>query len=318
MHPARGAMNHNDPRVAREAAQWLVRLQAGEADGGALARWRAADPHHEAAWQRAEAVLHTLGRAHGPLGAQALRASGGAGRRAATRLLAALIIAGPAGWAAWRLAPWAAWTAAERTATGERRWLDLPDGGRLLLDTASAADVAYTAQARRVVLHTGALWVQTARDAAARPFLVQAPQGTARALGTRFSVRIAGEATRVAVAEGAVELRPARGGAPVHVSAGMQATLTAGAAGPTSARDALADGWTEGVLYAERMPLGEFTAELARYRPGLLRCAPEVAALPVSGAFQLADTDAALAALAASLPVRIELRTRWWVMIGPG
>jgi transmembrane sensor len=42
-----------------------------------------------------------------------------------------------------------------------------------------------------------------------------------------------------------------------------------------------------------------------------------VAALPVSGAFQLADTDATLAALAASLPVRIELRTRWWVTIGP-
>jgi len=319
MHPAGGAVN--DTHIAREAAQWLVRLQSGEADGVALARWRAIDPRHEAAWQRAEAVLRTLGHAHGPLGAQALRASGSAGKRAAVRLLAALIVAGPAGWAAWRLAPWAAWTATERTATGERRWLRLPDGGRLLLDTASAADIAYTAGARRVVLHAGALWAQTAPDTAGRPFLVQTPQGTARALGTRFSVRIQGEATRVAVAEGAVELRPVHagplGGAPVHIAAGMQAPITADTAGPARARDALADGWTEGVLYAERMPLGAFTAELARYRPGLLRCDPAVAALPVSGAFQLADTDAALAALAASLPVRIELRTRWWVTIGP-
>jgi len=307
----------NDTRIAREAAQWLVRLQSGEADGGSLARWRAADPRHEAAWQRAEAVLRTLGHAHGPLGAQALRASGGAGKRAAVRLLAVLIVAGPAGWAAWRLAPWAAWTAAERTATGERRWRDLPDGGRLLLDTASAADVAYTGDVRRIVLHTGALWVQTAPDAAGRPFLVQTPQGTARALGTRFSVRIHGEATRIAVAEGAVELRPAHGGAPVRIDAGMQATAAAEAVSAVTARDALADGWTEGVLYAERMPLGAFTAELARYRPGVLRCDPAVAALPVSGAFQLADTDAALAALAASLPVRIALRTRWWVTIGP-
>jgi transmembrane sensor len=309
-----------DARIAREAAQWLVRLQSGDggdADGAALARWRAADPRHEAAWQRAEGVLQTLGRAQGPLGAQAVRSADGASRRAATRLLAVLIAAGPAGWAAWRLAPWAAWTATERTATGERRWRDLPDGGRLLLDTASAADVAYTADARRIVLHTGALWVQTAHDPAGRPFLAQTPQGTARALGTRFSVRIAGEATRVAVAEGAVELRPARGGAPVHIAAGMQATATVDSVSAASARDALADGWTEGVLYAEKMPLGAFCAELARYRPGLLRCAPEVAALPVSGAFQLADTDATLAALAASLPVRIELRTRWWVTIGP-
>jgi transmembrane sensor len=97
----------------------------------------------------------------------------------------------------------------------------------------------------------------------------------------------------------------------------MQATATVDSVSAASARDALADGWTEGVLYAEKMPLGAFCAELARYRPGLLRCAPEVAALPVSGAFQLADTDATLAALAASLPVRIELRTRWWVTIGP-
>jgi len=45
------------------------------------------------------------------------------------------------------------------------------------------------------------------------------------------------------------------------------------------------------VLYADDMELGAFIAELARYRPGVLRCAPEVAGLRISGAFQLADTD---------------------------
>jgi len=313
-----------DARIAHEAAQWLVRRQAGECDDGALARWRAADPRHEAAWQRAEQVLRTLGRAQGPhgaLGAQALRRAGGAGRRAATRLLVALIVAGPAGWAAWRLAPWAGGSASLRTATGERRAITLPDGGHLLLDTASAADIAYGGETRRIVLHQGAIDVRTAPDAAGRPFLVQTPQGTARALGTHFTVRIderaSPPATRVAVAEGAVELRPLHGGGAVRVDAGQQARTTAAAAGPAMPRDPLAGGWTEGVLYAEKMPLGDFIAELARYRSGLLRCDPAVAALPVSGAFQLRDTDAALAALAASLPVRVERRTRWWVSIGP-
>ena len=77
------------------------------------------------------------------------------------------------------------------------------------------------------------------------------------------------------------------------------------------------DGWTHGVLYAEKTPLSVFAAELSRYRPGIVRCDPAVAALPVSGAFQLRNTDEALMALAASLPVRILQRTSYWITIGP-
>ncbi|MEX5590785.1 iron dicitrate transport regulator FecR, partial [Pseudomonas urmiensis] len=75
-------------------------------------------------------------------------------------------------------------------------------------------------------------------------------------------------------------------------------------------------GWTEGVLSVQQMPLSEFTAELSRYRPGLLRCAPEVADLKVSGTYQLADTEQILQLLARSLPLRIDYRTRYWVSIG--
>jgi transmembrane sensor len=64
------------------------------------------------------------------------------------------------------------------------------------------------------------------------------------------------------------------------------------------------------------MLLSEFTAELSRYRPGLLRCAPEVADLKVSGTYQLADTEQILQLLARSLPLRIDYRTRYWVSIG--
>lgn len=318
-----------DPRAAREAAQWLVRLQT-EADSAAqqqaLGQWRAADPRHEAAWLRAERVMSQVQRsttgsagaaALGPLGATALRQASRAQRRTATRLLALAIVAGPAAVAALRLAPWQGWTADVRTATGEQRAIALPDGGRLLLDTASAVDIAYSADSRRIVLHAGAVWVETAPDTAGRPFFVQTPQGTAQALGTRFSVRTQDDTTRVAVAQGAVELRPAHGGMPVRIDAGQQASTTLEAASTATERDAQADGWTGGVLYAEKMPLGAFIAELSRYRRGLLRCDPAVAHLTVSGAFQLADTDAALTALAASLPVRVEVRTRWWVTVGP-
>ena len=45
-------------------------------------------------------------------------------------------------------------------------------------------------------------------------------------------------------------------------------------------------------------------SRLARYRPSALRCAPEVADLPISGAFPLRDTERTLAAVVATLPVR--------------
>lgn len=320
-----------DPQVALQAAEWLVRLQT---DGSntvyqtELMRWRALDPRHEMAWQRAEQVLGKLSASRagidnrlGALSAAALRESSRTQRRMAARLLATAIVAGPVGYASWRLAPWSEWSADLRTATGERRETRLPDGSQIQLDTGSAVDLAYTATERRLILRAGAVWIQTATDSAQRPFLVQTSEGTARALGTRYTVRMeptpegAAPSSLISVQQGAVELHAAKGGMTVRLDAGNQARMTAAHIDLPEPAGLAADGWTHGVLYADKTPLGVFAAELSRYRPGILRSDPAVAALPVSGAFQLRDTDEALMALAASLPVRILQRTRYWVTI---
>lgn len=49
------------------------------------------------------------------------------------------------------------------------------------------------------------------------------------------------------------------------------------------------------MLMADRMPLAEVLAELARYRRGLLRCDPQLARLAVSGAYPLLDLRRTLA-----------------------
>ena len=87
------------------------------------------------------------------------------------------------------------------------------------------------------------------------------------------------------------------------------AELAAAAAG--------SEAWLQGVLIAERMPLGEVLAQLARYRSGVVRCDPAVAQLPVDGIFQLNDTGKILALLQLSLPIRVSLRTPYWVSVGP-
>ena len=320
-----------DPSAARQAAQWLVRLHADEGDAtlqAELMQWRNSDPRHEIAWQRAERVLGQLhasraGKSLGVLSAAALREANRSQRRALTRLLATAIVTGPLSYGAWRLAPWQEWSADMRTHTGERRESTLVDGSTMQLDTGSAVDMVLTSSERRLILRAGAIWVQTAADVAQRPFLVQTAQGTARALGTRFTVRIAppsaltDRSSLVAVQQGAVELIPANGGAAVRIDAGQQAHMSAEHVDAPEAAGLAADGWTAGVLYAEKTALGVFAAELSRYRPGIVRCDPAVAALSVSGAFQLRDTDQALAALAASLPIRVLQRSRYWVTIVP-
>ncbi|MES2612127.1 MAG: FecR domain-containing protein [Pseudomonadota bacterium] len=307
----------------REAAQWLVRLNSGQAradDWQALAAWRAQDGANEQGWQRAERLSRTFGAVPAGLGLPVLaraERTAATNRRAALRVLALVGTTAPAAYLGWRHMPWQQWAAEHRTATGERRSVTLADGSEVLLNTASALDVAFDANERLLRLRAGEVLITTARESAARSFRVETPGGWLRALGTRFAVRLLHEDTvHLAVAEGAVEITP-RHGAQRVLQAGAQCRFTArGVQAPTAlGEQTLA--WAQGVLYADGMRLDDFAAELARYRPGVVRCDPAVAALRISGAFQLQDTEYILAMLRETLPVQVVTRTRYWVTLVP-
>jgi len=321
-----------DSGVIRQAALWLALLHSGRAgadDHEACRRWRQSDAAHELAWQKAERLSRQFGAVPPALGVPVLSRQAGANRRAALKTLALLGSTLSAGWLGYRYAPWPDWTADYRTATGESRDLLLDDGSRLALNTDTALDVRYSPEERRLRLQRGEIYVQTAPDTAgrARPFLVQTPQGTLRALGTRFVVRQLDDgqaATRLEVLEHRVEITPQGGARPLVLEAGQQAWFTASGiqaprpvAQPPAAAAGDAPGWTRGVLYAADTPLADFLEELSRYRPGVLRCDPAVARLRLSGAFQLADTDRVLDIVAQTLPVRVVRRTPYWVTVLP-
>jgi len=315
-----------DPRIVDEAAEWLARLEGGPLDAAGerdLEAWRARSPEHERAWQAARELKALMGRVPKDIGAPVLgrrRVS----RRTVLKSLAGLAVAAPAGWLAWRGSSWAEWTADYRTATGEQRAVDLPDGSRLLLNTATAVDGAFDHAERRLLLRTGEILVETAADPQrpSRPFVVETAHGRIRALGTRFSVREpaapGGGRTWVGVLEGAVRVHPGQseGGALV-LPAGRQAAFDRRAAGAPEALAPSVTAWTRGQIVAERWRLGELTAELARYRHGVLRCDPAVADLRISGVFQVDATDRALGIIAETLPVEVSSLTRYWVTIGP-
>lgn len=314
-----------DPRILDEAAEWLVQLHGGgatEAQRQACAQWQRTSPEHGRAWARAELLVGTLGGLPPALAKPALQRNRTAERRAALGKLAALLAVAPAGWLAWRLDARLGFTATHRTATGERREVLLADGTQVVMNTGTALDVAFDGGQRLLHLRAGEVLVETAADPqpAHRPFRVRTAQGMMQALGTRFTVRQDGDTTHLAVLEGAVQVQPQRatGAAQPVVRAGQAIAFTADSAGEAHAAEGADTAWTQGMLLTYKMPLAQFVAELSRYRRGLLACDPALAALPVSGAYPVDDTDRALAMLVATYPVDAATRLGgYWVTLVP-
>jgi len=326
--PASTADGQIELQVLQQAAEWFALLRSpgvADTDWRDWQHWREADSRHQAAWARVEAIsgaFERLPASDKPNARRTLERAAGrqARRRSALKMLGLLCGAGVAGWSASRSAPWLEWNADYRTATGEVRQIELADGGQVWLNTASALDVRYTPTLRALRLHRGEILVQTAKtppDRVERPFVVDTAAGRLRALGTRFSVRMLGDAAQVSVFQGAVEMSPADGAPATVLQAGEQRTLHAAGSGPATPASTARQAWSQGLLLAENMRLGDFIAELANYRRGYLDCAPEVADLRLVGVYEAADTDRTLAALAATLPVRIHAPLPWWVRLVP-
>lgn len=325
-----------DPQILGEAADWLVQLHSGEATGDdhqAIAQWRSRSDQHAQAWQRAEALLGDFRNVPAGIAVQTLRnvdRRKGLQRRQLLNRLGLLLLGGPAAWLAWQHKPWQVWAADLHTATGEQKQLRLPDGSQLLLNTATAVDIAFNEQQRLVRLVRGEILVTVARDlgpmtsSQAAPtatglvlpaFIVQTEHGSARGAGTRFSARVFADRSQVAVSEGMVTLRPLRNAIDTVITAGHAASFDQDQVGAPRALAAGALSWENGMLLAQDMRLGEVLEELARYRSGVLRCHGAVADLRVSGAFSLRDSDASLRLLQDTLPISVSRMTPYWVSV---
>lgn len=307
------------PAVVEQASHWLMLHWGGPLEDEAqrrFAAWQAADPEHRRAWERLQRLQGTLAGVPAGTARTVLRELPDARRRQALKLLGLLLMAGGSGYLAQAHLPWREALADLRSGTGERLRHDLPDGSRLELNSGSAVDIRFDAQQRRIRLLAGELLLTSGRDPAPypRPLVVETAAGDVQALGTRFCVREIDGGSRVDLYQGELEIRPRRTAAR-RLQAGRQLWFSADEMGHTRPADLDAIAWTEGRLVAERMPLGRFVAELARHRPGVLRCDPAVAGLPLTGVFPLADTDRVLAALQRSLPVEVHAVTRYWVTV---
>ncbi|MDO7897283.1 FecR domain-containing protein [Pseudomonas citrulli] len=322
-------MPNSDARVLEaavvdQAIHWLVRLRFNPADEHTqrtFEHWLQQRPEHLQAWRRVEALGDDFAGLPPDLARRTLKGSrAGLHRRQGLKLLGVLATVGGAAWLARDYTPLPALFAQQHSGTGERKRVQLDDGSVIQLNSDSAIDSYFDAQRRLVILRRGEIIVNTGADAGAaqpRPFWVQTRDGLVRSRDARFLAYARDDGTLLSVQRGAVTVFPGTRQTPLNatVQAGSQRLITS--TGVAEFKDNGLDpwGWSDGVISARDMRLGDFIEALSRYRPGVLRCAEEVAGLRVSGTFQLANTDQVLALVAQSLHLRIDYRTHYWVTL---
>lgn len=206
-----------------------------------------------------------------------------------------------------------------RTAAGERRQLELPDGSRVILDAGSALVVHLSPSRRSLSLERGEAFFQVAKDAR-RPFVVQAGAARVTAVGTAFNVRMSDDRTVVAVTDGRVELAAVPKMVAASPTSGTSPQLTAQvAAGETVAyvdngnlqalpapATPLAVAWLGGRRQYRNEPLRYVLADLTRHTGRRTALASQEAGdLRFTGSLNLKNSDAWLRGLSVALPVTI-------------
>lgn len=289
--------------VVERAAAWHAQVadedwdQARHVD---LNAWLDADPMHRLAFERMAAIEGRVAD-----GSALLRRSRQSHHHSGATIGLLALVAGSLTWLSATTPTVRASIADEKTGTGEQRHAQTPSGDRLTLDTRTSLDI--DEDSRAIWLWRGGLLANVAENGIL-PFVVHTPQGTARALGTQFDVRIADGVTRVDVYESRVEVCADGAQACLALEAGESARIDSDGVGRLADID-IEDNraWSEGWLVAKDRALTEVLDELNRYRSEPVRyTSAELRDLRISGTLSLRDTDRALSSVEAALPVRVE------------
>ena len=304
-------------RAAAAAARWYARLHADDTSDGdraAFARWRDADPEHDAAWKTVEKADHLLrvARQHPELAGMIAAARSPAATRGTPAFryaaAAAVVLAvgatamlsvehgappgrAPAGRVHASGTGDADAVGAARvyaSGTGQVRQVRLPDGSDMTLDAQSRAAVTGSADERRVTLVAGRALFDVAKNPA-RPFVVTANGARVTALGTHFTVAsgLDGVVT-VALLEGSVRVDGA--GRTRTLVPGDVLTLGRASLMLKHAAAEREAGWRDGRLTFDAVPLAQVVADLNRYAPHPVTIADRgLAARPFSGSLRTRD-----------------------------
>lgn len=353
-----GIFNSNqiDSLVHRQAADWFARLRSAEhteRDVRAFHAWLELDAKHRQAFDEIDQLWHksrdlkdhpklAVGRAY----LEQIKAKASIPPNADRNLLenkskragafmrrfaiaAALILAVGAGIVFSLFLK----TETERyyTAVGEQKIIRLEDGTRIILNTKTTLDVAYTAAQRKVIFVRGQAGFAVSHDPS-RPFIVEVDNNKITVLGTEFDVyrrqysdQAGDEAdTIVTLLRGSVEVTPNSRAVDnniadqptvpetfVTLKPGEQITLSN--EGKIQALEKVdlsnINAWRDGKLKFDDTLLLEAVAEANRYGgKQLILTDPALGQLKISGVFETGQNENIAKALRAFFGVEIKIR----------
>jgi transmembrane sensor len=308
----------------RVSCSWsLVNVDA-EGDLEAAALVAAAKAHHGT--DNVVALPSRLRRSLPPAGSESVRAF--PHRKWRTALVASLVL----GIALWVIC--LSWQSSMtlQTVVGEQSSFTLQDGSVVFLNTNSKVRIGWLPAERHIELIRGEARFKVGKDTS-RPFTVATTTAAVRALGTVFNVRAEPLSTQVAVLEGQVEVTVAppgepAAGAPVSAKEGSTAVqspavecvrLAAGERAAVTRRGIQTNtgppiesvmAWTERRLVFRDQPLDAVIHEFNRYRMHpLVLDDPALAALGISGVFDLSDPESLIAYLGTYETVQVDRRS---------
>jgi transmembrane sensor len=301
--------------LRREAARWLARLQSGRDPDiqRKFQQWHDDDPRNAAAFARVRGSYEQAGLLrHSPIMNSEVREP--ARPKAAWRPLPALaaavaiVVLVPVGVMLLRnggLAVGGTEAVMLMTQVGEIRQVELADGSKVTLDTATKIDVEIGRSRRTAHLRYGRARFQVAQ--ADTPFVVETPSSTVTTGEGVIDVEQVGGEGGIHVLAGAADVRAVNAGqaSAVALGAGQGMTVNAGGAERTSVAVPASD-WTRGMLQFDGTPLTEAVALANRYSERHILLIGDLGGLRVTGAFRAGDTAGLAKALAAAFGLSLQ------------
>ena len=315
-----GSLANIPDAILEQAFNWAVVLGSGtsrDVDHDAFAAWLDSDPLHRTAWGRVQLVEQEFATPSldAAVGRSALdkadakrrnkrRWTAGAGGLLTVLLAVVLVFNDPLHW-----------QVDYRTATGEQLRLALPHGGTLWLNSKSVVDIETEGVSTLVHLRRGEILLDSSKASPSVKPQVVTEHGRFAPIGTRFVVARRDNVSELAVIEGRVRAEAREGSTSDIIAAGRHWRIDDKGAGILPASGLEPGAWVDGVIEADNAPLTAVLDALSDYQYGWLHYESDIAALRVTGVFRLDDIDSALNALAATLPIRIERTTPFWVRV---
>jgi len=290
-----------------QALAWFARLQdskANQDDRAKFADWLAANPAHQAAYDKVVQLWQSPALNVALSQYAAIPLPPKQRKLPLHRWAAAACIVLTSGWLLLASGWVERWQADAVTDTGEQRRIVLADGSAVTLNTDTALAFNYLGERRGVKILSGEAYFEVQPDKS-RPFIVETEQGTVRVVGTRFSVKT-GDATQVDVESGIVVCAGQQGDSR-QLTAGQHSSIASqGVAAVTDINAGRAFAWLNGRLIFQDQPLAEVIAELDRYHPGVIVITDaKLAQTRVTGNYKLEDTAAIVRALAGIAGARL-------------